>query len=562
MQDTKAMRVLRIGLLFSGISITLWMAPYSSLDPVSLPKMSLLLFLSFSLTGLWLPGIRNLIKSDLRGSSLLVFVFIAIVILVTAFSGAGIVQQIFGTFGRNTGSLTYIALALLMFSSIIATDRDFLKRFIMIVIFVSLVLVLYGQLQFLGRDPWKFTNIYASNVFGTLGNPNFMASFLGMCAVVVIAVLLGKEVNKRKIICLSILFLGILLTIWETHSIQGFLCFIAGVITVFALWLFLNKKLRLAIGVAGIASIGGVFAALALVNIGPLAPYLFKSSLATRAYYWRAALNMLLHHPLTGVGMDGFGEHYRQERNLEDTLTNPDLSSDTAHNVFLDVASNGGFSLLLIYFALVALVIVSIAKVIRRNQLFNPYFSAAVGAWTAYQAQSLISINQIGLAIWGWILSGLIIGYEISTRNESEESPKVPSVSLLKKNVKVSKNLSAFTVVSLFASTLFSICLAIPPFVAANKFYGALKSGNPLELQPAAYLKPYDRVRFTFIASNLSQNNLNDKALVVIRDAVKLFPNSYEAWKILAQLPNASAVEVALAKAEMKRLDPFNPNLK
>jgi hypothetical protein len=34
----------------------------------------------------------------------------------------------------------------------------------------------------------------------------------------------------------------------------------------------------------------------------------------------------------------------------------------------------------------------------------------------AFQAQSIISINQIGLALWGWVLSGLIIGYEINTR--------------------------------------------------------------------------------------------------------------------------------------------------
>ena len=122
--------------------------------------------------------------------------------------------------------------------------------------------------------------------------------------------------------------------------------------------------------------------------------------------------------------------------------------------------------------------------------------------------------------------------------------------------------LSSGTIVSVFVSTLIAGALALPPYIAANKFYNALKSGNALELQPAAYIKPYDHMRFTFVASNLAQNNLNDGALAVIRDALKLFPNSYQSWSILAGLPNATPAEVTQAKAEMKRLDPHNPELK
>ena len=58
----------------------------------------------------------------------------------------------------------------------------------------------------------------------------------------------------------------------------------------------------------------------------------------------------------------------------------------------------------------------SIIRVVKRSERFDAYFVSLVGAWVAYQTQSFISINQIGLAIWGWILSGLIIGYEINTR--------------------------------------------------------------------------------------------------------------------------------------------------
>ena len=117
---------------------------------------------------------------------------------------------------------------------------------------------------------------------------------------------------------------------------------------------------------------------------------------------------------------------------------------------------------------------------------------------------------------------------------------------------KLGQSLSPASLVSVFIAVLIGILVAVPPYVAANKYYKALKSGDALVLQPATYAKPYDRMRFTFTASNFAQNGLNDRALVVIREGVKLFPNSYEAWSVLAGLPNASAAEITQAKAEMK----------
>jgi hypothetical protein len=332
--------------------------------------------------------------------------------------------------------------------------------------------------------------------------------------------------------------------------------------TLVILWLFMRLKNRAAFTLTSIAGVGGGFVFLGLINVGPLASYLFTTSLENRGFYWRAAVNMLMNHPLFGVGMDGYGEWYRRSRTLEDTLVNPGITADTAHNVFLDIASNGGIPLLLAYLAILVLVVVSIVRVLKRAEGFNPYFAAAAGGWVAFQVQSFISINQIGLAIWGWILSGLVVGYEINTRNRSEDVSNGSATGTRKNEKQVNLVLSSVTIVSIFVSTLAASVLAIPPYVAANKFYNALKSGNALELQPAAYIKPYDHMRFTFVASNLAQNNLNDGALAVIRDALKHFPDSYQSWSILAGLPNATPPEITQAKSEMKRLDPHNPDVK
>jgi O-antigen ligase len=538
------------------------MAPYSSLDPVSLPKMSVLVFLSVLLSGIWLPRITYLIQGKFQLVTALALVFTSLLILIVCFSGSGIWLQIYGTYGRNTGALTYLALVLLLLSTAIATDKYFLEKILQSLVALGVVLVIYGQIQHQGWDPLPFQNAYENNVFGTLGNPNFMSAFMGMIGVVAIGLSISGKIPKRIRAILLMLSFATLVIVYETDSLQGFLNFTAGFASLVILWLFMQQKKRAAIALSSVVGAGGGLAFLGLINVGPLANYLFKGSLEARGFYWRAGVNMLIDHPLFGVGMDGYGDWYRRSRTLEDTLVSPYINSDSAHNVFLDIASNGGFPLFVTYLAILSLVVGAILRVVKRSKSFNPYFAAAVGGWVAFQAQSLISINQIGLAIWGWLLSGLIIGYEISTRNEGEEETKSSNNESRRIEKQRNQVLSSITIVSIFASTLMASILSIPPFVAANEFYNALKSGNALQLQPAAYIKPYDRVRFTFVASNLAQNDLNDRALIVIRDAVELFPNSYEAWSILVGLPNASPQEITRAKAEMRRLDPHNPDLK
>ena len=63
----------------------------------------------------------------------------------------------------------------------------------------------------------------------------------------------------------------------------------------------------------------------------------------------------------------------------------------------------------------------------KRKTEFDVIFATIVAAWVAYQAQSLISINQLGLGVWGWSLSGLIIGYELNTRPDAVEGNAKPA---------------------------------------------------------------------------------------------------------------------------------------
>jgi hypothetical protein len=233
------------------------------------------------------------------------------------------------------------------------------------------------------------------------------------------------------------------------------------------------------------------------------------------------------------------------------------VSSNAAHNVFLDISAYGGFPLVLIYIALMALVIVSAVKVIKRSQGFNAGFVGLVAGWVAFQAQSIISINQIGLALWGWVLSGLIIGYEINTRNSEAATEKKTG-----KNAAKPVQSSAGSVLGIFVGLIIGVLIGMPPYLASAQYKSALESGNPTTIQDAAYIWPLDSSRMIQVSMTLNENKLEAQGLEVALDATERFPDNYGVWGALSMMKSATEEQKAQALAQMKRLDPLNPNLK
>jgi hypothetical protein len=267
---------------------------------------------------------------------------------------------------------------------------------------------------------------------------------------------------------------------------------------------------------------------------------------------------MTVENPIFGVGLDSYGDWYRRSRTIEATLRRgPDVTSNAAHNVFLDISAYGGFPLMLIYVALMMLVAISAAKVIKRSQGFNAGFVGLVAGWVAFQAQSIISINQIGLALWGWVLSGLIIGYEINTRGEITVSEKK-----LGKRAANQVGASAGTALAMFLGLVIGLLIGMPPYLASAKYKGALETGNATVIQQAAYIWPVDPSRMILVANALNENKLEDQALKVAIDGVEKFPDNYGVWATLNSMTKATDMQKEQALTQMKRLDPLNPNLK
>jgi O-antigen ligase len=564
MLELRSKQILGTVLLVAVAAVTLVVAPYTLLDPMGLPKLSVLAFFAVVALSLMVPAIRNLFGSGSRTLVILLSLFISQIILVLLFSGANIGTQFFGVHQRHTGALTYISLTVLLLSASLVSEKDFVKRFMGAALIIGLLLILYGNLQYLGLEPFPYVNAYTVNApIGTFGNSDFQSAFMGMIAVLSFTMALNSEYRRHVRFGLVAMGFASIIVVYETLAKQGYLNFIAGAGVVALLWLLMNKRKSLGIAIGGVGAVGGGLVFLGLINAGPLASLIYKGSLSARGYYWRAAIKMLTDHPFFGVGMDGYGEWYFRSRPADYFENGFFSATNAAHNVYLDLASGGGFPLIAIYLTILGLVIASIVKVVKRTDGFDVYFVALVGAWVAYQTQAFVSINQIGLAIWGWVLSGLIIGYEINTRViETAQLAPLKRKQQVGKGKSAVKPLSSTAVISVFAGILIGALIAAPLYLANARFYAAIKANDMKAVESAGNQRPHDQRRMYMLAGIFRNANLDAKAIQVLKEATAEYPDSYDLWSLWLTIPTASAGDIATAKVQLKRLDPLNPELK
>jgi len=556
-QTSSAAKLLNSYVIFTPIVVSMFVSPWNSIDPVSLPKLMALGILSSVAFGLALGSDRFVTSRRSRILIIVLSLFLAQLTLAFVLSPGEFSFHLYGTPNRNTGFLAYLFLSFLLFASASSTSLEVLKKFAYSLVGVGTFLGLYGLFQWQGIDAFDYVNAYESDVFGTFGNPNFQSAFMGMTIAVSLTLAIFSELRLAYRVGMFFASAVGTLNIYLSSQ-QGYLNFLAGFLAIIVIYFFGKKRIILGWSSLVVSFLVGAIVLAGILNVGPLAELLYKASLQARGFYWRAAINMMVEYPFFGVGLDGFGNWYRRSRPQIAAEIDAGVVSDTAHNIPLDIGSGGGIPLLIFYLAILGLAFISIIKVVKRSQVFDPIFASIVAGWVAYQAQSLISINQLGLGVWGWSLTGLLIGYEINSREKSTEVSIKPGTKIANRTEKISASALLITV----GTAAIGFAISLPPYLAANKYYKALQGGNAKILYESAYLKPYDRTRFLYTAQIMAENKFDDEAIQILSDASRLYPDSFEVWRRWSEIPSATPAQIAKAKSEMKRLDPFNPGLK
>lgn len=533
------------------LSTILIVTTFISIEPVNTPKQVILALMGFAAWLLILINHDN--RSELKKFKALVMfviVFILLSFLNLIFSKAPFVQTFYGTFGRSTGVLTYFCLAglLLIYTQFNLANSYF--KLVKVIIVAGLINLVYCGIDIIGPDILGWNNTYGP-ILGTLGNPDFISAFLGLSSVMVLPYVFMKNINW---ILRAIIFSGFTLALLEIISSkakQGIVVLVGGSVVVLYLQIKTNPRIQKFTPYYLIASFAlGILGVLGTLQIGPLTKILYKTSVSLRGVYWKTGIEMGKAHPVTGIGYDSYGNYYREFRDPQAMiLPGPNVVTNAAHNVPIDIFSAGGFPLLISYLGILAFGAIAVFRIIKKMKSFDPLGSALIVGWLGYQAQSFISINQIGLAICGWALTGALIGYE---RIYSKE----PNIATNTRNMPANNSFnSSFAI---FLGSILGLVIALPPFVADAGWRSALKRGDGAAIIKVATQWPKDTYRLSNIAIALEKSNLTDEAIVIARENVLFNPRSYDAWKLLIQLSMSTPEEQSRGLEMLHKLDPLN----
>ena len=535
-----------------GFLTTILVNPWTATDPVNLIKLGALTIGGFTLM-IYLAKPQVILEKIKLNKVILILIliFITQLLLVVIFSGSNIALQFYGIFGRNTGFLAYLSLAILFAVCVFYIERQGLRLLLAAFFLVGLLSTIYGTVQSYYKDPinWSSWN----PVIGFLGNTNFQASLLGMFGILLASIIVSNIKNFPLVVPIIILLFQVVRVILRTSSQQGVLVLLIGVLVVLLLRLRETRHSKLLALFSFLSLVAGILLILGALQFGFLQNYIYKDSISFRGDYWRAGLKMITSHPIFGVGLDSYGAWYRSSRDITATLRRgPQVITDNPHNVFIDFGASGGFVLLFAYIGITIFVLVSAIRFLKKSKDYDPFFATLLALWLGYQAQSLISINQLGLAVWGWIFGGAIVGYA----NSKQSNP--PLNGKLDKPGKLTKT----NLAGVLLGAVLGIIVIAPPTLADSSLHKAMASGLPEDFARASNAWPADEARLLKIGVVYFNNAYYVEAREIFLKTSREFPRSFDAWQMLANLPNATEFEKKKANLMVKSLDPFNSNLK
>jgi hypothetical protein len=281
---------------------------------------------------------------------------------------------------------------------------------------------------------------------------------------------------------------------------------------------------------------------------------------------------MMKENPFFGVGIDSFGDYYREYRTIEGVNFRDSAMTGTnnAHNTFMQIGATGGLVLLLAYIALIVFTGYRAAIVFQKSNdkiLVSGIFSI----WIAFQVQSLVSIDQIGLVVWGWAAAGCLVA--LSYLDAESSKPKSMSGKTLVINspsVIVSKaKFSVLIIVSLFPSILLVPTLqnelavrnGIIQLISSTSEDTLSYNAKNLYLIASESHQPELRLR---TIQYLLQVQANELSLELALSTVEQFPRSFESWDAIAQIYDGLGQKENALSARKKclELDPLNREIK
>lgn len=549
-------------ILGAGSLSTLAINPVSAYDPINLPKLFVLSTLSIPLISYIL--LRRKLLLHFKTVTTLVSLLILFLFITPLYTEAPFGNQFWGVFGRSTGILAYLSYLILFTATLlwIAEDSQRIKTLVKVFERTSFFITVYVIIQYADLDPIAWSQ---KQPFATLGNINFMSAFLGMANSLFIGRLFFNQLAVlSKFFYILILAVNSLL-IWESGSIQGLgMIFVAFSLNL-VIYSMRKRKVFVAAATAFLATTTSIVLALGSAGYGFAGKFLFQETVLYRIDYWKAGLSMFAKNVFTGVGIDSYGSYYRTYRDLlAATRTGPQRTTNTAHNVFIDLLAGGGLFVGIIFMLIVALTVFSSIKFALSRQVENEVLSFPA-LNIAFVVFLLISIGQIGVVVWGFIFFGASLGAQISAKSpdiipNSGKRLGVKNSTDEPKNLVNNSRSGYFIFLSLILFVAGLIFGAIPNY-ADSRFFSAIKAESVDGMKRAMSLPGATEFHEEQYLEYLVEGRDDVEASEFAVELIERYPRNFYAYSIIFFSASSSDGEKEMARAAMLRLDPNNLEL-
>jgi hypothetical protein len=313
---------------------------------------------------------------------------------------------------------------------------------------------------------------------------------------------------------------------------------------------------------------------LGVFKVGPLGQVFSKSTFELRLRgYWPIASELGLNYPFFGVGHEQFVNYFPRMFGPDYRVKFGQVVTDNAHNHFLHIFAESGALALFAYMAFFLFTAILIFKLFSSNANIEKHLALAIlGVWIGFIGQMLVSIDTMGVSVWIWILSGLLLGFtresqnimagKSSQRKLISKEHKEVHASLFKPNVKVAILTSAL-VFTLFAQ-LALLDNRIWVLENARK-QGVSMTITPLDLETLntrSRFLPIDPILLARSSSLLLSYGRTEDGFSLLNRAIISNPESSSALNL-----KATAIETIVnrsmavaTRAREIQVDPWNPN--
>lgn len=526
------------------------------------------------------------IKRNPLNKPLLAF---AVMMTIATIASPIMLISIIGEYARYENLPTiYGYIILCFFAGQFMNNKQWLNRLVSLSAISFGIMTIYGIFQHFGIDVLPVVmRGFEGRSRSTLGNPVFFGGYLAITIPLFLNYLIDKEEDVPylpKWLIAVLLGLGFWAAIFS-ESRGAWFAILVGVVAVLTLR---RRQLLRTIGITFSVIVVSTAVALTIMlaaghsvlkntvsSLGEKVSEINKPSVgseASRIEIWKSSVDMVSVRPLEGYGPDQMYVWSAPFETLKDAQLEKNTISDRAHNIFLQVAINGGLISLLIFLWIIVILATVGFRLLRDKKPTSSFVIAALAALVGYCGQGLSGIDVIGITAPVWILGGSVAALGA---NKFSEGLTIP--------LKTKRHTEIIVVASLLASVLF--IFSLKPLVADAYYLSGITNGyyNQTDRMISDYnsavsLFPYQsQYRSSLVVALVSQGNslkdpnLIERAISVADDGLTYNQNDFNlllaqasAYRVYAAItddPNQSlAGQAEQCYREAINLNPYSTN--